>query len=141
MVRLTCRINEWTQRKTDSDKYPTIYAREIIREVEYPGNFGNILERESAVVLYFIDVANSDKWTTDQHYEIVIPNLKSIVSEFKNRLLKNKRSGKIENFERINRVNLGVYSDNKGNTSAIFNDRISAIELGFTLPIYKNQIC
>ena len=64
-----------------------------------------------------------------------------IATEFKKKLLNHKRSGKITDFENINRVNLGVFSDVNGNTSVIFNERISAIELGFTLPIYKKQIC
>lgn len=133
--------NEWSQIKAEDLKFPSIYAREIIREVEYPFNTGNILERESDITIYVSDVADFNRWTTDDHYANVIPNLRVIVKEFKKQLIKHKRSGKITDFENINRVNLGVYSDDRGNTSAIFNERISAIELGFTLPIYKKQIC
>ena len=133
--------NEWGQITEEDAKFPTIYAREIIREVEYPVSTGNILERESDITIYVADVADHRKWTTDDHYKYVIPNLRVIATEFKKKLLKHKRSGKITDFENINRVNLGVYSDVNGNTSAIFNERISAIELGFTLPIYKKQIC
>ena len=128
--------NEWANAQYDTQKFPSIYVKEVIREQEFPQNVGSSLERESAVIIYFLDSVNFAEWTTDDHYNNIIPELRYIKNAYKDEIIKHKRSANIESFESINRINFGVYTDNRGNTEAIFNDRLSAIELGFTLPIY-----
>ena len=130
--------NEWANAQFDEQKFPSIYVKEVIREQEFTAESGNVLDRESAVTIYFLDSVNFEEWTTQDHYDLIIPELRYIKNAYKEEIIKHKKSAKIESFENIVRVNFGVFTDNRGNTDAIFNDRLSAIELGFTLPIYTD---
>ena len=128
--------NEWANAQFDEQKFPSIYVREVIREQEFTENSGSSLERESAITIYFLDSVNFAEWTTQDHYDNIIPELSYITNAYKEAIINHKRSGKIESFDKITRINFGIYTDTRGNTEAMFNDRLSAIELGFTLPIY-----
>ena len=130
--------NEWANAQFDTQKFPSIYVREVLREQEFPLSAGSSLERESAVTIYILDSANFQEWTTDDHYNYIVPELQYIKEAYKEAIINHVRTGKIESFESIIRVNFGVFTDTRGNTQAMFNDRLSAIELGFTLPIYIN---
>jgi len=130
--------NEWANAQYDEQKFPCIYVKEVIREQEFTEQSGNSLERESAIIIYFLDSVNFAEWTTDDHYNNIIPELRYIKNAYKEQIIKHKRTGKLDSFDSTIRVNFGVFTDNSGNTQAIFNDRLSAIELGFTLPIYIN---
>ena len=132
---------EWTSKNFDSDKFPCIYLREVVNSTEYPKSSGNIHESENDVTLYLINSVNFEEWTTDDHYKNVLLPLEYVLNALKNALENDKEVGKIEQYSRINRVNLGVFSTDKGNTQAFFTDRVSAIELGFNLPIKRGCKC
>lgn len=128
--------NEWANAQFDEQKFPSIYVREVIREQEFTEQSGNVLERESAITIYFLDSVNFAEWSTQDHYDLIIPELRYIKNAYKEQIIKHKKTGKIDSFDNVVRVNFGIYTDTRGNTEAMFNDRLSAIELGFTLPIY-----
>jgi hypothetical protein len=128
--------NEWANAQFDDQKFPSIYVREVIREQEFTYESGSSLDRESAITIYFLDSVNFAEWTTQDHYDYIIPELRYIKNAYKQQIIRHKQSGRINTFDSVVRVNFGVYTDQRGNTQAVFNDRLSAIELGFTLPIY-----
>lgn len=132
---------EWAQTDFDSAKFPCIYLREVVSQTEFPKSSENLYESESDVTLYFLNSANFEEWSTEDHYKNVLYPMEYVLEAFKEVLESNKYVGKIEQYNRINRANLGVYSDERGNTSAYFTDRISGIELGFNLPIKKGCKC
>ncbi len=129
--------NEWSNQRFDEQKFPSIYVREVVREQEFTESSGNVLERESGITIYFLDSVNFSEWTTEDHYNFIIPELKYLKNSYIKEIQKDVRTGKLDSYESIIRVNFGIFTDTRGNTQSMFNDRLSAIELGFTLPIYR----
>lgn len=117
----------------DSDKVPMIYLYEILKERDLGEN--SAIFRESDVVLFFLDNANHNDWTTDDHYSQRIVGLNNLVDEF----ISAARSYRCcfyqydTPFTRINHANWGIFIKEKGHVKRIFDDDLSGVELRFTL--------
>jgi hypothetical protein len=119
----------------ESDKIPMIYLYEILKEKDKSPN--NRIVRESDLRLFFLDSANFDEWSTDDHYSKRLLGLNNLVDAFEEaaRLYSCCFYLYETDFTRINHVNWGVYQDNKGHVKTIFDDRLTGVELSFTLPL------
>lgn len=121
----------------DSSKVPMIYLMEILREDIQSSD--SSIERTAELRLFFLDVANFQDWTTDQHYSKVITGLDNLVQKF---ILELKESNLFYTFDtsfrQINHVKFGQFQDLKGHIQSLFNDHLSGIELNFTLFIRKS---
>lgn len=120
-------------RLRDADKVPMIYLLEIIRE--------SVQEEDSAFAsvadlrLFFLDVADYAKWTTDEHYAKCVQGLRSLVDAFIAQARKYKGFGEIGSIDLITHVKFGVYQENKGHNPSLFNERLTGIEFRATFPI------
>lgn len=119
----------------DPDKVPMVYLYEILKEKDKPVD--SSVQRESELRLFFLDNANYDDWTTDDHYSKRLAGLNNLVDEF----IRAAREYRCcfylyeTDFTRINHVNWGVFIDNRGHEKRIFDDDLTGVELRFTLPL------
>jgi hypothetical protein len=118
-----------------SDKLPMVYLYEILREVDQPED--SRIVREADLRLFFLDEANLNEWTTDDHYSRRIKGLNNLVDQFIESAIQYTCCFYLYEtpFTRVNHANWGVYLDNKGHERKIFDDDLSGVELRFTLPI------
>lgn len=116
-------------------QFPMVYLYEILREREK--NIDSSIVRESDLRLFFLDTANFEDWTTDDHYSNRLIGLNCLVDFF----IKTARNDRCQfelyetEFTRINHVNWGVFRDNKGHESKLFDEQCTGVELSFTLPL------
>ena len=131
--------NELTNIPKSTNKVPMVYLLEQFEERYFTGD--SVLDREVTLRMFFLDEANTNVWTTDEHYENVINRTREILDYFIYQVLfKTKGIGKINEYFTTNRVNFGVYQTEKGTINQVFNDQLSGIELRITIPISKNYV-
>jgi hypothetical protein len=120
-------------RLRDADKVPMIYLLEIIRET--------VQGEDSAYVsvadlrLFFLDVADYAKWTTDDHYAKAVQGLRSLADAFITQARKYRSFGKLAEIDLITHVKFGVYQTDKGHVNSLFNERLTGIEMRASFPI------
>lgn len=116
-------------------KFPMIYLYEILREREKRIN--SSIARESDLRLFFLDTANFEDWNTDDHYSKRLVGLNCLVDIFIEKARENRCQFELyeTDFTRINHVNWGVFKDNRGHETKIFDEPCTGVELSFTLPL------
>ena len=125
---------------SDVDKYPAVYCLENLTESFIRDPADSILDRESPVVLFFMDRTDFNDFRTDEHYTNAINPMRRSVQVFEE-LTQNRNGIGEYNFTLTNHAKLGVQTTNKGATSKIFNDDLAAVEFSATLPIHKDLVC
>ncbi len=118
-------------------KFPMLYCYEIIPEKFYNAP-DSAIDREAEIRLYFLDNANFQDWTTKEHYNFVIKGMKNFQKHMIEKFNSCPKIGDFEDFNTINHVKFGVWTDRKGHTSRIFNEKMSGVELLVTLPLLKD---
>ena len=116
-------------------QFPMIYLYEILRERDKRIN--SSIARESDLRLFFLDTANFEDWNTDEHYSKRLVGLNCLVDYFIDTARKNRCQFELfeTDFTRINHVNWGVFKDNKGHETKLFDEQCTGVELSFTLPL------
>lgn len=130
--------NAHISRLQDSQKVPMIYLLEIIREQLQVED--SSIETIADLRLFFLDVANFQDWTTDQHYSNVIRPMRNLLDAFIDQARNSPLFGELPALQVITHVKFGVYQDSKGHLNSLFNDRLSGIELNGSFPFY-NKCC
>lgn len=118
-------------------KFPMVYCYEIIPERFYDEP-DSVIDRDAELRLYFLDNANFKDWTTQQHYDYVIDGMKSLQVHMLEKFKSCPKIGKFDTHDVINHVKFGVWTDQKGHTSNLFNENLSGVELLINLPLLKN---
>lgn len=112
-------------RLQDSSKVPMIYLMEVVNERGEQYGIG----LRASMRLFFLDVANHEDWTTDQHYSSVIDRMRRLMSRFLDNLGDNViYFPELYGFTLTNHVKFGVYRNNQGHIKSLFNDRLSGCE-------------
>jgi len=115
-------------------KVPMIYLHEILKEKDK--DIFSSVKRDSDVRLFFLDSANFDDWTTDEHYSQRLLGLNALVNAFRDQALKSELFFLDETeFSRVNHVKWGTFTDLKGHIKNIFDDKLTGVELSLTLPL------
>ena len=127
--------NAHISRLSDDEKVPMIYLLEIVREELQEED--SAIETVADLKLFFLDVANYEDWTTDEHYSMVIMPLRNLLDAFVSQARTSPVFGEIDTLTLINHIKFGVYVDNKGHLNSIFNERLSGIELRGNFPFRK----
>ena len=111
----------------DASKVPMIYLMEVLTErQEGYATFGV----RTSMRLFFLDVANVEDWTNDQHYSNVIQGQRSLIARFLDTFAINKRYfTNLYSSAITNHAKFGLYVNNKGHLNSLFNDRLSGVEL------------
>ena len=138
-----------TIRKTDNElktitmgpeKFPMIYCFEIFRESYYQLK-SDPRERTSSLRLFFLASADKNNWLTDTHYERAIKPLRNMVEAFIKYVDNRNGFSKLDEYETVNRVDFGTFTEDNGNLKHLFTDHLSGIELSIDLEVSKDLTC
>lgn len=119
----------------EDQKVPMIYLFEILKEKDIKED--SRIVRESDLRLFFLDSADFEDWSTDDHYSKRLLGLNNLVDEF----IEAARNFSCcfylfeTDITRINHVNWGVWRNNAGHEQRIFDDDLTGVEVSFTLPL------
>ena len=100
-----------------------------------------MVESTPDVVFLFLDGTNVIDWNTKQQYSNVINPLESLVDAFIECIINNKKDfGKITNFRKVRHAKFGEQFK-QGHLQSILNEKLSGIELRFSVEVRKELIC
>ncbi len=91
--------------------------------------------------LFFMDWADTPKWTNDNHNNLVIKPMENLSKAFINVIENDYTFKRLNGFRRSPRPRFGVELTNKGSDKTIINEDLSGIDLSLTLEIYDTSIC
>ena len=132
--------NELTEIQFSSEKTPTVYLYETLREKHHEKLSGSPIALESDVVIFFLDESNWQEWKPEDHHNNVIEPMKSLVGLFVDEINRQRANfARIDDFETIERANFGALTK-EGVLKSQFNDRLSGVELRISIQ-YKQFIC
>ena len=126
-----------TQNQVASNKLtmPLIWMFEVSPR-QTPSEFNSMLESTGNVKLFFMNSANYEDWTTEDHKVNAIKPVSNLVDLFLKQLKKHKRVGKTYI---VNRVEHAKFTNDNGETAGegknILAMRLSGIEVELSLPI------
>ncbi len=98
-------------------------------------------ERVSDLRLFFLTHANFEEWEIDEFYDNSIKPMQRLVQHFIDTLNKQVRVQQIRDYELTNLSRFGVYVNNKGFESTLFEDKLSGVELRISLELRKPTDC
>jgi len=133
--------NVLTAEQFDTSKTPAVYLWETLREVHNEKSSGNPIALEADLRIFFLDSAQWEDWTPEQHYDNVIDPMKALLHEF-TQTINNDRANfmELESFTTIPRANFGSFQRELGVMESYFNDMMSGVELQLTIR-YKSFVC
>jgi hypothetical protein len=85
--------------------------------------------------------ADFQNWNTDDHYSNAIIPMRNLCFAFIEEVNNSFMFSDFTDYNLINHVKFGVFTDNKGHTNNFFNENLSGVEMRVTLPVYKNIAC
>lgn len=122
-------------------KTPMVFLRRPFSEVFNNGQQSD--ERNVDLTLYFLTQADFEHWQIDAFDENAIKPMYNLMKAFVDMLNSNKYINKanINDYRIEEKIKFGVYVNDKGYESSVFNDTLSGVQLNINLPIRKNYIC
>jgi len=131
--------SEWgAVTKIEVNKIPFIWLIEPLNE----NTFGrdNSLERTSEIRLLFVDGRFVTNWKVKDIHEFRIQSLLNMVEQFKESVNDNRIFQRVTDYRVKTLTKLGSESE-QGFLKNILDANLTAVELRFTLPIYKGYDC
>jgi hypothetical protein len=131
--------SEWgAVTKIEVNKIPFIWLIEPLNE----NTFGrdNSLERTSEIRLLFVDGRFVTNWKVKDIHEFRIQSLLNMVDQFKESVNGNRIFQRVTDYRVKTLTKLGSESE-QGFLKNILDANLTAVELRFTLPIYKGYDC
>ena len=130
--------NEFLIKKQDANKYPLIYLVESLTDSHYDEE--SSLDKDMNLRIFFLDSFTNKNSEVDAHYTNTIVPLNASLDYFVE-LLKSNSTTLPFSYDVTNRVKVGVYSTNQGNTSQIFEDPLDGVEFVATVTNLKSTNC
>jgi len=130
--------NEFLIQKQDANKYPLIYLVESLTDSHYDEE--SSLDKDMNLRIFFLDSFANKNDEVDAHYSSVIVPLNASLDYFVD-MLKSDSTTLPFSYDVINRVKVGIYSTNQGNTSQIFEDPLDGVEFVSTVTTLKSTNC
>ena len=90
--------------------------------------------------IFFLDSLASNNDEVDAHYTNVILPLKSSLDYFVD-LLKAEADTLPFSYDVTNRIEVGVYTTNQGETQEVFSDRLDGVEFVGQVTVLKSNTC
>ena len=132
-------VNNELSKIDSNNKAPFIYLYEIFKERRTSIDSGWV--KESDLSLHILDYANMRDWSTKDHYNEVIKGVNKLVNYIIDELNSSLSFYQFEqDYEIVNHVKWGQFSNFRGHTNSVFNEHLSGIELNFTLKIKEQCI-
>ena len=130
--------NEFMISKKDANKYPLIYLVESLTDSHYDELDSR--DKDTNLRIFFLDSFANKRDEVDAYYSNVIVPLNASLNYFVE-LLKSDSTTLPFSYDVTNRVKVGVYSTNEGNTSQIFDDPLDGVEFVSTVTLMKSDEC
>lgn len=130
--------NEHLAIKNDDNKYPLVYLVEALTDSYYDEL--DAKEKDMGLRIFFLDSFASKNDEVDAHYENVLVPLNASLEYFVD-LLKESPYTLPFSYDVTNRVKVGVYTTNQGNTNQIFSDPLDGIEFVSSPTLLKGYEC
>lgn len=132
--------NELNEITIGRDKFPMLYCFEVFRETYYQLK-SDRRERTTSLRLFFLTSADKENWLTEDHYEKVIIPTRNMVESFIEYVDNKNGFSKLSDYDTVNRVDFGTFTQDNGNLKNLFTDHLSGIELDIDLEINKDLTC
>jgi len=138
----TMAVNQELSRITEtSDKLPLVYLFEVFEET-FTNDSNSRNDRTSPLRMFFLGPADFTNWKTADHHENAIKPMRNLAYDFIDYVTaRSKEFGDVNEFRPKDHVKFGVFTDNKGHTNSLFNEKLSGVELRVNLPIRKSIAC
>ena len=130
--------NEFLIQKNEANKYPLVYLVESLTDSHYDELDSK--DKDMNLRIFFLDSFANKNDEVDAHYTNVIVPLNASLDYFVE-LLKSDSTTLPFSYDVTNRVKVGVYSTNQGNTSQIFEDPLDGVEFVATVTTLKSTNC
>jgi len=130
--------NEFLIQKNEANKYPLVYLVESLTDSHYDELDSK--DKDMNLRIFFLDSFANKNDEVDAHYTNVIVPLNASLNYFVE-LLKSDSTTLPFSYDVTNRVKVGVYSTNQGNTSQIFEDPLDGVEFVATVTTLKSTNC
>jgi len=130
--------NEFLIQKQDANKYPLVYLVESLTDSFYDELDSR--DKDTSLRIFFLDSFANKNDETSAHYTNVIVPLNASLNYFVE-LLKGNSYTEPFSYDVINRVKVGIYSTNQGNTTQIFDDPLDGVEFVSTVTLMKSNNC
>lgn len=134
---------ELSQIKKGSDKTPTVLLHEIVREQNFSRDHDSTIEKEVDVSLFFMDTSKFKEWKTDDHYNVCIVPMRSLLELFIDEMVADVKNYDTLNldYEVIPRANFGQFVTEKGYDRQLYTDYFSGNQLNITIKVRKTIDC
>jgi hypothetical protein len=130
--------NEHLKIKVSANKYPLVYLVEALTDNHYDELDGR--DKDMGLRIFFLDSLDGKNDEVTEHFTNVVKPLNAMLSYFVE-LLKDNTYTLPFSYDVINRVKVGVYTTNQGNTEEIFSDPLDGVEFVSTLTVNKSTVC
>lgn len=130
--------NEFLIQKNDDNKYPLIYLVESLTDSYYDEL--DQKDKDMSLRIFFLDSFSSKNDEVDAHYTNIIVPLNASLDYFVE-LLKSDSTTLPFSYDVTNRVKVGIYTTNQGNTSQIFEDALDGVEFVSNVTVLKSNNC
>lgn len=98
----------------------------------------SIIAAEPSLQIFFLDNSNFDNWETSDKYSNVINPMDEISQAFYEKLRTTRATfGKVTSWRAVRHATFGKEAEN-GPVSSIFNEKLSGVEVNFSVEILKD---
>lgn len=129
--------NQWAI-QDDASKYPLVYLVETTTDNYYDEE--DQRDKDMNLRIFFLDSLTNMDDEVDAHYTNTIVPLKSMLNHFVELLNENPTLLPFS-YDVTNRIEVGVYTTNQGNTQKIFSDTLDGVEFVGTITALKSNNC
>lgn len=124
--------------KISANKYPLIYLVEALTDNFYDELDGK--DKDMGLRIFFLDSLDSKNDEVDEHFTNVVKPLNASLDYFVELLQENALSLPFS-YDVTNRIKVGTYTTNQGNTAEIFSDTLDGVEFVSTVTVLKSDSC
>lgn len=130
--------SEFIIQKNEANKYPLIYLVEALTDNYYDELDSR--EKDTNLRIFFLDSFTNKDDEVDAHYTNVIVPLNASLNYFVEQLKEDSYTLPFS-YDVTNRVKVGIYTTNQGNTSQIFDDELDGVEFVSNVTLLKGYEC
>jgi hypothetical protein len=130
--------NEHIAIKNSANKYPLIYLVEALTDRHYDEEDSK--DKDMSLRIFFLDSLDSKNDEVTEHFTNVVKPLNASLNYFVDKLKSNSTTLPFS-YDVTNRVKVGTYTSNKGNTEQIFSDPLDGVEFVSTVTVLKSTSC
>lgn len=130
--------NQWMIQNNEANKYPLVYLVEVTTDSYYDEL--DARDKDMNLRIFFLDSWTNKDDEVDAHYTNTLVPLNASLNHFVE-LLKGDSTTLPFSYDVTNRIEVGVYTTDQGNTNEIFSDTLDGVEFVGTVTTLKSNDC